>query len=53
MFMFELVPEPVWKTSIGNWSSKSPGDHLGGRAPDGFGDVSGDHAELGVDLRRG
>ena len=20
--MFELVPEPVWKTSIGNWSSK-------------------------------
>ena len=23
-FMFELVPEPVWKTSIGNWSSWSP-----------------------------
>ncbi len=23
-FMFELVPEPVWKTSIGNWSSCSP-----------------------------
>ena len=23
-FMFELVPEPVWKTSIGNWSSNSP-----------------------------
>src|SRR4051812_37236684 len=23
-FMFELVPEPVWKTSIGNWSSSSP-----------------------------
>ena len=22
--MFELVPEPVWKTSIGNWSSSSP-----------------------------
>ena len=22
--MFELVPEPVWKTSIGNWSSNSP-----------------------------
>ena len=20
-FMFEEVPEPVWKTSIGNWSS--------------------------------
>ena len=24
MFMFEEVPEPVWKTSIGNWSSCSP-----------------------------
>ncbi len=23
-FMFEDVPEPVWKTSIGNWSSSSP-----------------------------
>ena len=23
-FVFEDVPEPVWKTSIGNWSSSSP-----------------------------
>ena len=23
-FMFDEVPEPVWKTSIGNWSSSSP-----------------------------
>ena len=23
-FMFDEVPEPVWKTSIGNWSSNSP-----------------------------
>ena len=23
-FMFEEVPEPVWKTSTGNWSSSSP-----------------------------
>ena len=23
-FMFEDVPDPVWKTSIGNWSSNSP-----------------------------
>ncbi len=23
-FMFVEVPEPVWKTSIGNWSSWSP-----------------------------
>ena len=22
--MFDEVPEPVWKTSIGNWSSSSP-----------------------------
>ena len=24
VFMFELVPEPVWNTSIGNWSSCRP-----------------------------
>ena len=24
VFMFELVPEPVWNTSIGNWSSCWP-----------------------------
>ena len=31
-FMFDEVPEPVWKTSIGNWSSCSPlGDLVGGR----------------------
>src|SRR3954452_572959 len=23
-FMFELVPEPVWNTSMGNWSSYAP-----------------------------
>jgi len=23
-FVFDEVPEPVWKTSIGNWSSSSP-----------------------------
>ena len=23
-FMFDEVPEPVWNTSIGNWSSSSP-----------------------------
>ena len=23
-FMFDEVPEPVWNTSIGNWSSNSP-----------------------------
>ena len=34
-FMFELVPEPVWNTSIGNWSSWSPAGHLGGGRRDG------------------
>ena len=30
-FMFDEVPEPVWKTSIGNWSSSSPlRDPVGG-----------------------
>ena len=30
-FMFDEVPEPVWKTSIGNWSSNSPvGDAVRG-----------------------
>ena len=24
MFMFDDVPEPVWNTSIGKWSSQSP-----------------------------
>ena len=23
-FVFDEVPDPVWKTSIGNWSSYSP-----------------------------
>ena len=23
-FMFDEVPDPVWKTSIGNWSSQPP-----------------------------
>ena len=27
VFMLELVPDPVWKTSIGKWSSCSPGRH--------------------------
>ena len=44
-FMFEEVPEPVWKTSIGNWSSCSPfGDLVAG-----LGDPLG---EVGVELVR-
>ena len=29
-FMFELVPEPVWNTSIGKCSSQAVGDLTGG-----------------------
>ena len=29
MFMFDDVPEPVWNTSIGNWSSWTAHGHLG------------------------
>ena len=41
-FMFELVPEPVWNTSTGNWSSCVAGHHLGGGGLDGGGDVGVD-----------
>ncbi len=34
MFMFDDVPEPVWNTSIGKWSSCPPSRHLGGRVVD-------------------
>ena len=38
-FMFEEVPEPVWKTSTGNWSSCSPSRDLVARLGDPLGDV--------------
>ena len=47
-FMLVLVPEPVWKTSIGNWSSWSPLDDLGGRGDDRVALLGGDDAEVGV-----
>ena len=47
-FMFEDVPEPVWKTSIGNWSSSSPRGHAVGRGCDPLGLVGVEQAELGV-----
>ena len=52
-FMFELVPEPVWKTSIGNWSSCSPRrDRVaGGRDPLGL--LRVEQPELGVRARGG
>ncbi len=52
-FMLDEVPEPVWKTSIGNSSSCSPaGDLVGGRR-DRVGDRRVDDPELGVDRGRG
>ena len=47
-FMLVLVPEPVWKTSIGNWSSCSPVDDLGGGGHDRVALLGGDHVEVGV-----
>ena len=43
-FMFVDVPEPVWKMSIGNWSSSAPRLDLGGRRGDR-------RRHLGVDAR--
>jgi len=50
-FMFEDVPEPVWKTSIGNWSSCSPRATSAARFDDRRRDIGSDHCQLGVDDR--
>ena len=47
-FMFELVPEPVWKTSIGNWSSNSPAAIRSPADGDALGDVRVEQPEVGV-----
>ena len=47
-FMFDEVPEPVWKTSIGNWSSSSPARDAVGRGGDALGLVGVEQPELGV-----
>ena len=52
-FMLELVPEPVWKTSMGNASSWSAGGDLSGGGLDGPGRIGVEHAELAVDPGRG
>src|SRR4029450_8668665 len=49
-FMFVDVPEPVWKTSIGNWSAGGPAAaRAGARA---IRDVGVEAAELRVRARR-
>ena len=51
-FMFEQVPEPVWYTSTGNWSSHCPSTTSAAAAGDGLGDVPVDRLQAGVDLGR-
>ena len=51
MFMLVDVPEPVWNTSIGKWSSHWPRGDLGGRVVDRTRDVLGQHPQLLVDDR--
>ena len=50
-FVFELVPEPVWKTSIGNWSSSSPAATRSAAAAMRSRLVGVEEAELGVHPR--
>ncbi len=49
MFMLELVPEPVWKTSMGNSSWWSPAMISSAPWLIAVGLVRADDAELGVD----
>ena len=53
MFMFDDVPEPVWYTSIGKWSSHVTGRDLVGRLGDGPRDVAVDDLQPGVHQRGG
>ena len=50
-FMLDEVPEPVWKTSIGNWSSCRPAITSSAAATMAVDDVRGQYAELGVGHR--
>ena len=52
-FMFELVPEPVWKTSIGKASSCSPAATAPAAAAIASARSASDDAELAVDLGGG
>ena len=52
-FMFDEVPEPVWKTSIGNWSSCLPSATAVPGRGDPLGDVVVELAQRAVGFRRG
>ncbi len=51
MFMLELVPEPVWKTSTGKWSRCSPAATAAAASSTALGDVGVEHLELAVGPR--
>ena len=52
-FVFVEVPEPVWKTSIGNWSSCSPAAISAAALLDPARAALAEQAELAVDRGRG
>ena len=52
-FMFDEVPEPVWKTSIGNWSSCSPAATASAAVAIALGDRGVELPELRVRARGG
>ena len=52
-FMFDDVPEPVWKTSIGNWASCSPWAISSAGVGDPLGEVGVEQPEVGVRARGG
>ena len=52
-FMFDEVPEPVWKTSIGNCASCLPSRDLVAGRGDPLREVGVEQAEIGVRARRG
>ena len=52
-FMFDEVPEPVWKTSIGNCVVVAALGDLVGRGGDPLGEVGVQQPEVGVGARGG
>ncbi len=53
VFMFELVPEPVWNTSMGNWSSCRPSAISPAAAMIASAFSGGEQPEVLVHLRAG
>ncbi len=51
VFMFDEVPEPVWKTSTGKWASQRPSATSAAASWIACGHLRLQDAEVGVDLR--